>query len=62
MTAIAWKGTELAVMSREKFVDMIATSPVLSMDVLRILAAETRAARMAAIEAEIGRRRSPIRV
>ena len=57
MTAIAWKSTELAVMSRDKFVDMIATNSLLSLDVLKILAAETRAARLAVIEAEIGRRR-----
>ena len=50
MTAVAWEGTELAVMSREKFCDMIAVNPLLSMDVVRILAAETRTARIAIIE------------
>jgi hypothetical protein len=59
MTAIAWKGTELAVISREKFVDMIATNSQLSLDALKILAAETRAARIAIVEAEVGRRKSP---
>jgi CRP-like cAMP-binding protein len=58
MTAIAWQGTELAVMRRDKFVDLIATNSQLSLDVLKILAAETRAARLAVIEAETGRRRS----
>jgi CRP-like cAMP-binding protein len=58
MTAVARKGAELAVMSRDKFCDLIATSPMLSLDVLRILAAETRAARIAIVEAGIGRRQS----
>jgi CRP-like cAMP-binding protein len=58
MTAIAWQGTELAMMSRDKFVDMIATNAALSLDVLKILAAETRAARLAIVDAEIGRRPS----
>ena len=57
MAAIAWKGAELAVMSRDKFVDMIATNPALSLDVLKILAAETRAARMAIAEAGMSNRR-----
>jgi CRP-like cAMP-binding protein len=56
MTAIAWQGAELAMMSRDKFVDMIATDPQLSLAVLKILAAETRAARLAVIEAEVGRK------
>ena len=56
MTAIACKGTEVAVMSREKFCDLTATSPALSLDVLKILAAETRAARIAIVEAGLGRR------
>ena len=56
MTAIACKGTEVAVMSREKFCDLTATSPALSLYVLKILAAETRAARIAIVEAGIGRR------
>jgi CRP-like cAMP-binding protein len=58
MTAIAWKGAELAVMSRDKFCDMVALNPAFSRDVLRILAAETRAARIAIVETGIGRRRS----
>jgi CRP-like cAMP-binding protein len=59
MTAVARKGAELAMTSRDKFCDLIATSPVLSLDVLRVLAAETRAARIAIVEAGTGRRRSP---
>jgi CRP-like cAMP-binding protein len=59
MTAAACEGAELAVMSREKFSDLIASSPALALDVLKILAAETRAARIAIVEAGIGRRRSP---
>jgi CRP-like cAMP-binding protein len=58
MTAVARKGAEFAMMSRDRFCDLIATSPTLSLDVLRILAAETRAARIAIVEAGIGRRRS----
>lgn len=58
MTAVAAKGTELALMSREKFSDLVASSPILAMDVLRILAAETRAARITIVEAGIGRRTS----
>ena len=57
MTAVAQRGAQFAVMSRDKFCDLIATSPILSLDVLRILAAETRAARIAIVEAGIGRRR-----
>ena len=60
MTAVARRGAEVAAMSRDKFCDLVATSPVLSFDVLRILAAETRAARIAIVEAGIGRRRSRI--
>ena len=59
MTAVARKGAELAMMSRDKFCDLIATNSMLSLDVLRILAAETRAARIAIVEAGIGRRQSP---
>ena len=58
MTAVARKGAEFAMMSRDRFLDLIATNPTLSLDVLRILAAETRAARIAIVEAGIGRRRS----
>ena len=56
MTAIAWKGAEFAVMSRDKFCDMIASNPAFSLDVLRILAAETRAARIAIVDAGMERR------
>jgi CRP-like cAMP-binding protein len=49
LSAIAQKAAELLVMSREKFCDLIASSPALSLDVLRILAAETRAARIAMV-------------
>lgn len=47
MTAVALKGSELGMMSRDRFCDLIATNATLSLDVLRILAAETRAARLA---------------
>jgi CRP/FNR family cyclic AMP-dependent transcriptional regulator len=50
LTALASEGAEVAVMSRDKFCDLIANSPALSLDVLKILAAETRAARIAIVE------------
>jgi len=56
MTAIAWKGSEVSVMSRDRFCDLIASSPALSLNVLKILAAETRAARVAIVEASAKRR------
>ena len=56
MTAIAWKGSEIAVMSRDRFCDLIASDHALSLDVLKILAAETRAARIAIVEAGAKRR------
>ena len=56
MTAIAWKGSEIAVMSRDRFCDLIASDHALSLDVLKILAAETRAARVAIVEAGAKRR------
>lgn len=50
MTATGLGGTELAVMKRDKFCQMIAESSALSFDVLKILAAETRSARQAILE------------
>ena len=47
MTAVVSKGSEIAVLGREEFCRLIASNPALSLDVLRILAAETRAARLA---------------
>jgi len=58
MTAIAWQGSEVFVMSRERFCDLIASDHSLSLDVLKILAAETRAARIAIVEASAKRRDS----
>ena len=58
MTAVAREGAQLAVMSRERFCDLISSSPALALEVLKILAAETRAARIAIVEAGIGRRKS----
>lgn len=62
MAAVAHKGAEVAVMNREKFCDLVASDPVFALDVLRILAAETRAARITIVEAEIGRRKQKPRV
>ena len=58
MTAIAWKGSEVSVMSRDRFCDLVASSPALSLDVLKVLAAETRAARVAIVDASAKRRNS----
>jgi CRP-like cAMP-binding protein len=52
----AVKDSEIAVMDREEFCGLVALNPVLSMDVLRILAAETRAARIAITNVGIKRR------
>ena len=57
MSAIAQKGTQVAVMSRDKFCDLVAAVPVLALDVLRILAAETRAARIAIVESGFAQHR-----
>jgi CRP-like cAMP-binding protein len=56
MAAIAWKGSDIAVMSRDRFCDLIASNSAFSLDVLKILAAETRAARAAIVEASAKRR------
>ena len=58
MTAIAWKGSEIAVMSRDRFCELIASNGSFSLDVLQILAAETRAARIAIVEAGAKRQNS----
>ena len=59
MTAVAQKDAELLVMSREKFCALIASSQALALDVLKILAAETRAARIAIVESGVRQRRRP---
>ena len=56
MSAIAREGTHVALMSRDRFCDLIAADPVLALDALKILAAETRAARITIVEAGNGRR------
>ena len=43
-------------MSREKFCDMVARNPALALDVLKILASETRAARIAMVESGVRHR------
>ena len=59
MTAVAWKGSELRVMSRERFIDMVGADSTLALEVLKILAAETRSARMAIGEIESKRKDRP---
>ena len=56
MTAIAWGRSEVLVMSADRFSELVAASPTLVLDVLRILAAETRAARVAVVETGAKRR------
>ena len=47
------KTLRLLLMSRDKFCDLVAADPALALDVLRILAAETRAARITIAEGSI---------
>jgi CRP-like cAMP-binding protein len=47
LTATASSDLEVAVMKRDHFCQMVASKPSFSLDVLTILAAETRAARIA---------------
>lgn len=56
MTAVVWKEADLAVMSREDFCAMVASNPALAFDVLKILAAETRSARITITEVGMNRR------
>ena len=56
LTAVARKGAELEEMNREQFCEMIASNSLLTLAVLRILAAETRSVRIAIIE--IAKRRT----
>lgn len=50
VTAIALRGTELAELGREPFCEMVKADASLSFAILKILAAETRAARAAITE------------
>ena len=50
MTAVAEEHTELERMGRDQFWQMLIKRPALSLDVLRILAAETRSARIAIVD------------
>jgi CRP-like cAMP-binding protein len=50
MTALAQPGSVLEHMDRESFLRMLLSQPTLSLDVLTILAAETRSARIAVID------------
>ena len=46
-TAVALTKLEMAVMEPDKFCRMVESSPLISLEVLRILAGETRAVRLA---------------
>jgi len=59
MAAVAERGCELEQMDREGFWQMLVAKPSLSLDVLQILAAETRSARIAIVE--LGSKRRMVR-
>jgi CRP-like cAMP-binding protein len=50
MTAIALRGAELGHIDRQQLGEMLGETPILALDVLRILAAETRSARIAIVD------------
>jgi CRP-like cAMP-binding protein len=50
MTAVAISGTELKRIGRTDFCELLVANPALSLEVLRILAEETRSARIAIAE------------
>ena len=56
MAAEALAGSELEKMDRDQFWQMLIKKPALSLDVLRILAAETRSARIAIVDVSSKRR------
>lgn len=58
MTAIAQENTEVERMGREQFWQMLVTKPALSLHILKILAEETRSARIAIVE--LGHRRRSV--
>ena len=59
MTASAERGSQLEILDREQFLRMLVAKPSLSLDVLKILAAETRSARVAIVE--VGSRRRSLK-
>jgi CRP-like cAMP-binding protein len=59
MTALAQSGSVLEHMDRETFLRMLIEQPTLAIDVLAILAAETRSARIAIVD--LGSRRRGLR-
>lgn len=50
LTALAYRGAELEEMDRRQFWEMLISKPALSLDVLKILASETRSARIAIVD------------
>lgn len=50
MTASAKAGSQVSVVSREEFATLMLTEPMLSMMILRVLAAEVRTARLAMVD------------
>jgi CRP-like cAMP-binding protein len=50
MSALAKRGAELVRIDRSQLGEMLAAAPLLALDVLRILAAETRSARIAIVD------------
>ena len=57
MTATVRRGAELVRMDRQQLGEMLGEAPILALDVLRILASETRSARIAIVDVSGGHRR-----
>lgn len=57
MTATVRRGAELVRINRQQLGEMLGEMPILALDVLRILAAETRSARIAIVDVSAGHRR-----
>ncbi len=57
MTATVRRGAELVRLDRAQLGEMLGEMPILALDVLRILAAETRSARIAIVDVSGGHRR-----
>jgi CRP-like cAMP-binding protein len=47
LTAVAKAGTQLGFLTRDNFTDLVSASPLLSLKILQVLAAEVRSARSA---------------
>ena len=50
LTAVARKGAEVSFVSRDQFTALMQSDPLLSLNILQVLAAEVRSARMAILQ------------